>query len=131
MPKYSIAILEFAYNKNFPVSSAIYGQHNQGTCKLSFSYAPIRGEGRIALVDVGFDCASHGKVLADAFGIQNWHSHAAGLAEVGLNPDDITDLLITHAHFDHIGALQLFPNATAYLQQSEIESNHPARAAAL
>lgn len=44
----------------------------------------------------------------------------ASLAAVGVKPEQITDVLITHAHMDHIGGLSIggkpaFPNATIHL----------------
>ncbi|OXB07743.1 MBL fold metallo-hydrolase [Flavobacterium pectinovorum] len=47
------------------------------------------------------------------------------LKAVGLGPEDITAVLITHAHADHVGGLinasneRVFPNATVYLNKAE------------
>lgn len=50
------------------------------------------------------------------------------LADAGLRPDDITDILVTHAHLDHVGGLIepgtdrcAFPNATVHLAQAELD----------
>ena len=50
------------------------------------------------------------------------------LAEAGINPSDITKVLMTHLHKDHAGGVsedkhrnQLsFPDATYYIQQREL-----------
>lgn len=47
-----------------------------------------------------------------------------GLTAVGIRPEQITDVLITHAHMDHIGGLAhegkpAFPNATIHLGQQD------------
>ena len=50
------------------------------------------------------------------------------LANVGINPSDITKVLLTHLHKDHAGGVSMgkdhehlsFPNATFYLQQGEL-----------
>ena len=34
---------------------------------------------------------------------------------------DVTTVFITHAHFDHMGGLDLFPNAMFYIQKREID----------
>ena len=44
------------------------------------------------------------------------------LAEMGLAPDAITDIFLTHAHFDHMGSIAEFPNAHIYIQKSELLS---------
>ena len=37
-----------------------------------------------------------------------------GLDVLGISSDDIIAVLLTHTHFDHIGALSIFDNATVY-----------------
>ena len=41
------------------------------------------------------------------------------LAEVGVAAEAVTDIVITHAHFDHMGSIAEFPNARLYIQKSE------------
>jgi N-acyl homoserine lactone hydrolase len=41
------------------------------------------------------------------------------LAEIGLNPNDITRVAISHTHGDHIGNVAMFANATILMQQAE------------
>ena len=44
------------------------------------------------------------------------------LAEIGVAPGAITDIFVTHAHFDHMGSIAEFPNAHIYIQKSELLS---------
>jgi N-acyl homoserine lactone hydrolase len=44
---------------------------------------------------------------------------AARLAQHGLEPEDITDLVLTHLHFDHSGGMDLLPAATRWVQRRE------------
>lgn len=41
------------------------------------------------------------------------------LAEIGLNPSDITRVAISHTHGDHIGNVAMFANATILMQKAE------------
>ena len=41
------------------------------------------------------------------------------LAEIGLKPSDITRVVISHTHGDHIGNAALFPNSTIVMQRAE------------
>jgi N-acyl homoserine lactone hydrolase len=41
------------------------------------------------------------------------------LAAIGLRPDNITYVAISHTHGDHIGNLNLFPNSTVLMQRAE------------
>src|SRR6185295_2730458 len=43
------------------------------------------------------------------------------IARVGLKPDDITDVVISHMHWDHADGLDLFPKARIWLQKDELE----------
>ena len=59
-------------------------------------------------------------IFATAFGVQNWHGPVEVMGEIGVKPTDVTDIFITHAHFDHIGDTDSFPNATFYMQEREL-----------
>ncbi|MBO1908866.1 N-acyl homoserine lactonase family protein [Microvirga sp. 3-52] len=43
------------------------------------------------------------------------------LAEVGLSPNDVNYVLVSHTHGDHIGNVGLFPNATVVMQKAEYD----------
>lgn len=44
---------------------------------------------------------------------------AAQLKQLGLAPDDIQWIALSHNHIDHIGNINLFPNATLLMQRAE------------
>jgi len=37
----------------------------------------------------------------------------------GVRPEDVTDVVISHAHWDHMGGIDLFPRATVWIQKQE------------
>ena len=39
---------------------------------------------------------------------------------MGVAAEAVTDIIITHAHFDHMGSIAEFPNARIYIQKSEL-----------
>ncbi len=45
---------------------------------------------------------------------------AAALRDIGSDPDQIEDVIITHLHYDHAGNLDLFPRARLHLQDREM-----------
>jgi len=59
-------------------------------------------------------------VLANSYGVENWQPARTVLAEVGVTPEDVSRVFITHAHFDHMGALDQYPKATFYIQEREL-----------
>jgi glyoxylase-like metal-dependent hydrolase (beta-lactamase superfamily II) len=120
MTKYSIWVTEFANVPNYPVSGLVYGAHNQGHRRLPYCYVVIKGQGHVAMVDVGYNHAEYGAVLATTYGARDWKPPRPVLAEVGVTPEDITTIFLTHSHFDHMGNTDAFPNATFYIQEREL-----------
>ncbi|MDF1631299.1 N-acyl homoserine lactonase family protein [Mycoplana sp. MJR14] len=43
------------------------------------------------------------------------------LAQIGLSPEDVGYVLVSHTHGDHIGNIGLFPDATVVMQKAEYE----------
>jgi glyoxylase-like metal-dependent hydrolase (beta-lactamase superfamily II) len=37
----------------------------------------------------------------------------------GVKPEEVTDVVVSHAHWDHMGGIDLFPNATIWIQKEE------------
>jgi len=117
---YSIWVMEYAHVLEQPTSLFIYGAHNQGHRKMPYGYIVIKGGGRIAMIDVGYNHAAYGEVLANGYGVRNWQPPRTVLAEIGVAPEDVSTVFITHAHFDHMGNTADFPNATFYIQEREL-----------
>ena len=120
MADYSIWVLEYSYVKNYHLSGIIYGAHNQGFRKLPYCYTLIKGRDTVAMVDVGYNEKDYGAVLGRRFGVENWHAPATVLGECGVTPEQVQHVFITHAHFDHMGNTDAFPNATFYIQEKEL-----------
>ncbi len=78
---------------------------------LSVDALLVRTGGRLVLIDTGLGAGAQG-VLPASF------------AKAGLKPSDVTDVLITHTHGDHVGGLAsggalAFPNATIRMSAKE------------
>jgi len=69
------------------------------------------------LVDAGFAAEK----WIHRFGFYHWESPDAVLAKVGVAPEDIEKIFLTHMHFDHGNNLVAFPNAAVYVQWDEYE----------
>jgi glyoxylase-like metal-dependent hydrolase (beta-lactamase superfamily II) len=120
MNHYSLWVMEYAYVVNQPTSLFVYGAHNQGHRKMPYGYIVIKGPEGVATIDVGYNHNAYGEVLANSYGVENWQPARAVLSEVGVTPEDVSRVFITHAHFDHMGALDQYPKATFYIQEREL-----------
>lgn len=95
----------------------------RGRIRIGFHVVHIRIGGASILVDAGFDdpdSAWGRKFAATWEGVDRSPGVEAGLASISVRPEEITHLIITHAHFDHYvgatiervgGDIARFPNA--------------------
>ncbi|MFP4547012.1 MAG: MBL fold metallo-hydrolase [Fidelibacterota bacterium] len=72
---------------------------------------------RKILVDTGLGNGL-GEKLRKIYNIQDNTSIADSLAEKGLKPEDITDVLVTHLHFDHAGGLIDHPTKEPFFRNA-------------
>lgn len=84
--------------------------------EVSINAYLIKTTNNLILVDTG---------SGELFGTYGGHL-IGSLKEAGLNPNDITDILITHIHVDHSGGLSShnaiqFPNATVHVNKKEVD----------
>ena len=96
----------------------------------------IRSGAHVVLVDTGFpnayyedpDAAGRADGL-DSFGrlvrLGPENRPHAQLALLGLDPEDVTELVITHGDIDHVGGIDDFPDATIVLSRSERDAGPP------
>ena len=71
--------------------------------KLALRTMVILGDTKVILVDAGIGTKMNEK-LSKIYDVD--HSQfelVKGLAEHGIKPEEITDVIVTHLHFDHIG----------------------------
>jgi glyoxylase-like metal-dependent hydrolase (beta-lactamase superfamily II) len=119
---WEVFVMEFARSKNQPWVDLISGMYQEGVMDLPFSFILTRNGTRVGLVDTGFMQEEPRSGFSRKFGIPTWISPLRMLAEMGIHADDVTDIFITHAHFDHMGSIAEFPNAHIYIQKSELLS---------
>src|ERR1700735_5071989 len=117
-----VYVMEYARSKDQPWVDLISGMYREGTMDLPFSFILAQRDNRNVLVDTGFMQEEHGSGFSRKFGIPTWISPVRMLAEMNLSPEAITDIVLTHAHFDHMGSIAEFAHAHIYIQKSELLS---------
>ena len=81
---------------------------------MAFCFYLIQTEGKNILVDTG--CAGQEK-----YGFYAYKHPVELLAEYGLKPEDITDVILTHCHFDHVEGISFFRDAVIHVQKNEYD----------
>ena len=119
---WDVFVLEYARSHNQPWVDLVSGMYKEGGVDLPFSFILARSGARNVLVDTGFMQGEGCSSFPQKFGIPRWISPVAMIEHAGLSADAITDIVLTHAHFDHMGSIGQFRNARLYIQKSELLS---------
>jgi len=89
----------------------------------------LESDTRKILIDTGMGSKWDEK-SKNIYAIDEKHSLSSALGEKGLKPDDITDVILTHLHFDHTGGSTIlvngklepaFPNANYFVQKQNFD----------
>jgi len=116
-PEYEVYAIRYATIPDFAVSGLVAGADPARKMDIAMMVWLLRGNGKNILVDSGF--------YREQF-FQQWHvtdfvKPSDAVKRVGLQPEDITDVVVTHMHWDHADGMDLFPNARVWLQKEELE----------
>lgn len=113
---YEIYVLSYGVYPNFSISNLVAGADQNRKIDLQMMIWLIKGPGgRNILVDTG---CYHDKFVK-GMGIKDFIKPSETLAKLGLSAGDITDVIITHMHWDHADGIDLFPNAKIWIQKDE------------
>lgn len=120
---WEVFVLEYAHSHAQAVASLVHGAYAQGATDVPFAFVAARSPHGVLLVDTGFIAdAGGGKVMAERFDIPTWVHPLRLLATIGVAADAVTDIVLSHAHFDHMGAIDQFPRARLHIQKRELLS---------
>ena len=114
---YKIYALKFAsLNFKLPISEMAVGSKSKDSINICYIIYLLKGNnGKMILVDAGFTEPLKPYPI-QAF---TYIRPDSMLRKLDINPTDITDVIITHPHWDHIGGIDLFPNATIWIQKED------------
>ena len=116
--KYDVYAVRYATLANFPVSSLIAGADRARRMDIAMAIWVLKGiDGRVAIVDSGF----HRDRYFQQFTVRDFVRPSDAIAPLGLKPEQVTDILLTHMHWDHAGGVDLFPAARVWIQKDEYD----------
>lgn len=83
---------------------------------MDYSFWVARNDEAVVLIDTGYDIDAH-----DWLGEISRTPTPEGLRLLGVDPDDVDLVIATHFHYDHVGYIHLFTNATIVASRTEFD----------
>ncbi|HYH15475.1 MAG TPA: N-acyl homoserine lactonase family protein [Flavisolibacter sp.] len=116
-PAYEVYALQFAEKGLTPVSELVSNGPQKDSVNLIFMTWLIKGPaGKNILVDAGF---LNDVEEAKEMNVTHYTRPDSMLLHLGIKADDITDIILTHPHWDHMDAISLFPIAHLWIQKED------------
>ncbi len=117
-------ILTYGYQERIERADGTVGSGTMVPIPLYY----IEGTKQKVIVDTGTNAETckEGEVLTEAYGgRQYWYTTPeqdvrTQLGRLGVTPEEIDIVIMTHLHLDHIGNTKLFPNARFIVQRDEL-----------
>lgn len=114
-PVYEVYAIRYAVLPNFPVASLVKGADPARKLDIAMMVWLIKGNGRNILVDSGF----YRDQFFKQWQVKDFVKPSEAVAQAGVKPEEITDVIITHMHWDHADGMDLFPKAKIWIQKDE------------
>lgn len=114
-PQYSIQAIRFGTSPDVPVAELVMGGPKDVKIDIADAIWLIQGGGHTILFDSGY----HRDTFAKRFPTNDYLRPDEAVKLAGVQPEQVTDIVISHAHWDHIGGIDLFPKAQVWIQAEE------------
>jgi glyoxylase-like metal-dependent hydrolase (beta-lactamase superfamily II) len=116
--EYTISAIRYGTIRNFRTAGLVMGADPAERLDIALVIWVMRGNGRVVLFDTGF----HRERWFNAgFDVADFMRPDSALMTAGVDPSQVTDVIVSHAHWDHMGGLDLFPDARVHIQREEFE----------
>jgi glyoxylase-like metal-dependent hydrolase (beta-lactamase superfamily II) len=112
---YRVFALKYLDASRGSASNAAPGADPSDSVSNCFMVWLLKGDdGRHILVDAGY-------IDTSAIPNEKYVRPDLVLQRMNVNPSEITDLILTHPHWDHIGGITLFPEAKIWMQKADFD----------
>lgn len=112
---YTIEAIRYGTIPQFPVSGLVVGAPASEKLDIAMVFWLVRGDNRNILLDSGF----HRQQWIDQYKVTDYMRPDEAVRLAGVEPAQVTDIILSHAHWDHMGGMDLFPNAMVWIQKDE------------
>src|SRR2546430_2267114 len=93
----------------------LYGEPDR-PAPMDFFFWLVRNNDRTLLVDCGYT-----REVALARGRDPGNDPLELLSRLDVRPADVDHVILSHMHYDHVGNVNLFPNATFSMARAEFD----------
>jgi glyoxylase-like metal-dependent hydrolase (beta-lactamase superfamily II) len=114
-PQYEVYAVRYATLSDFPVAGLVKGADPSRKLDIAMTVWLVKGNGHVILVDSGF----YREQFLKQWKPKDFVKPTEAIKDLGVKPEDVTDVIITHMHWDHADGMDLFPNARIWLQKDE------------
>jgi glyoxylase-like metal-dependent hydrolase (beta-lactamase superfamily II) len=115
LPEYEVFAVRYATRDALRKNHFIGGDPHDGPMPMDYFVWVVRSPSHTFVVDTGF-----GAEVAAKRGRTLLRTPAQGLALIGVDVNQVKDVIITHLHYDHVGTFDSFPIAQFHLQDDEM-----------
>src|SRR5262245_51879423 len=116
-PQYEVYAIRFA-SIPFRVAGLVAGADTSRRLDIAMMVWLLKGSnGRNVLVDAGF----YREAFVSRWRPEDFTKPSDAVAKLGVKPEDITDIIVSHVHWDHLDGVDLFPKARIWIQREEFE----------
>jgi glyoxylase-like metal-dependent hydrolase (beta-lactamase superfamily II) len=118
VPEYEIYAVRYARQEKRPEGLTFLGGDPGKMIRgLDFFTYALKGGGRTWIIDTGMTPAQSARMGRKyAFICQP----SEALAQIGIDAASVEDVILTHAHFDHVGTMSDYPRARFHIQDEEM-----------
>jgi len=88
----------------------------KGTTTIAYYFWCLKGPDGISIVDTGGAVEE-----AQKRGLLEIRRQEELLARIGVRPESVTRVILTHLHWDHFSRWEIFPKATFYVQKRDVD----------
>ena len=115
LPEYDLFAIRYATRDAQRRDHFIGGDPPDGPMPIDYYMWVAVSEGNAIVIDTGFkeEVARQRKRTFLRCPVET-------LGQLGVDPAQVSDVVLTHLHYDHVGNFDLFPNASFHLQETEM-----------
>jgi glyoxylase-like metal-dependent hydrolase (beta-lactamase superfamily II) len=116
-PFEKVYCLQYATLVDYPLDRILFGAPRDQTLDAPFAMCVAKRGSDLLVMDSGYV----NQELGATWGTTDYVDYGALFSEIGLSPDQVTHVTLSHLHWDHAGGTERFPKAKFIIQTRELE----------